>query len=149
MLSEAMECLKGKNKNDKDNKSNKSKEKIKMNITYASDDDNQDESNKSFCTMKIVAAHSKGLLHKYDILCDIQSSISIFHNKDLITNIRTVSEKIEVFGIGGSLTVDMMGDLPGFGPVYFHPEAVANILCFYDLANKNKSVSTRKKISLS
>ena len=30
----------------------------------------------------------------------------------------------------------MMGDLPEFGPVYFHPDAVANILCFYDLAMK-------------
>jgi hypothetical protein len=114
-----MKYLKGKNNKDKDNKSNKSK-KIKTNITYASDDDDQDESNKSFCTMKIVAAQRKGLLHKYDILCDDESSISSFYNKDLVSNIRTVSERIEVFGIGGSLTVDMMGDLPGFGSVYFH-----------------------------
>ena len=98
--------------------------------------------------MKIVAAHRKGLLHKNDILCDNESSISIFHNKDLITNIRTVSENIYsiiVFGIGGSLTVDMMGDLPGFGPVYFHPKAVANILCFYDLAKKTSQFQPGRK----
>ena len=61
--------------------------------------------------MKIVAVHRKGLLYKYDneVLCDNESSVSIFHNKDLITNIRTVSENIEVFGIENSLTVDMIG----------------------------------------
>ena len=73
--------------------------------------------------MKMVAGHRKGILHKYDILCDNESSISIFHNKYQITNIiRTVSEKIQVLGLGGSLTVDTIGNLPGFGPVHFNPK---------------------------
>ena len=43
---------------------------------------------------------------------------------------------MSVSGVGGSLDLTMMGDLPGFGKVYYHPDCLANILCFHDLAEK-------------
>ena len=58
--------------------------------------------------------------------------------KNLFRNTRKVKDEIEVVGIGRSLIVDILGDLPGFGPVYFHPDAVANILCFNDMAKKKQ-----------
>ena len=42
-----------------------------------------------------------------------------------------------VGGVGGILEVDQIGELPGFGKVYYYPDCIANILCFHDLAQKN------------
>ena len=49
----------------------------------------------------------------------------------LLQNIRTIDE-----GVSGSLDLTMMGELPGFGKVYHHPDGLANILCFHDQAEK-------------
>lgn len=75
-------------------------------------------------------------LHPNDILCDNQASVSIFLNKDLVSNIRNADKEILVRGVGGVLAVKLEEDVKRFGKVYFHPESLANILCFYHLANK-------------
>ena len=36
-------------------------------------------------------------------------------------NIRKTSDPISVGGVGGVLEVDLVGDLPGFGEVYYNP----------------------------
>eukprot|EP01040_Poterioochromonas_malhamensis_P014584 gene14584-16159_t len=36
----------------------------------------------------------------------------------------------------GSILVDQVGDFGQFGQVYYHPRALANILCFHDLVSK-------------
>ena len=74
--------------------------------------------------------------HPNDILCDNQASVSIFLNKDLVSNIRNADKEILVRGVGEVLSVKLEADVKRFGKVYFHPESLANILCFYHLANK-------------
>ena len=54
-------------------------------------------------------------------------------------NIRRTSDPISVSGVGGVLEVDLVGDVAGFGEVYFNPDCIANILCHHDLA-KNKMI---------
>jgi hypothetical protein len=81
----------------------------------------------------IIATVGSKILDSYDILCDNQSTVNIFHNKDLLTNIRKARSIISVNGIGGSLVVSMEGDFEGIGTVYYHPKAIANILCMHDL----------------
>jgi hypothetical protein len=36
--------------------------------------------------------------------------------------------------------VSLVGDLPGFGAVYYHPNSLANILFFHDLATNKQLV---------
>ena len=51
-------------------------------------------------------------------------------------NIRKTLNPITVVGIGGSLRVTQCGDFGSIKGVYYHPEAVANVLCFADLVEK-------------
>jgi len=93
----------------------------------------------AFVIHEIALAGKKSLLDEYDILCDNQATINIFRNKDMLRNIRTTDDPISVGGVGGVLEVNLVGDLPGFGEVYYNPECIANILCYHDLA-KNKMI---------
>ena len=90
----------------------------------------------AFVGIEVVAANKTTLLDEYDVLCDNQATINVFNNKKLLQNIRTIDEGVTVSGVGGSLDLTMMGELPGFGKVYYHPDCLANILCFHDLAEK-------------
>ena len=89
-----------------------------------------------FATHEIVLASRKALLNEYDILSYNQATISIFRNRNILVNITMTDEVISVGGVGGILDVDQIGDLPGFGKVYFSLDCIANILCFHDLASK-------------
>lgn len=70
------------------------------------------------------------------ILCDNQASVSIFNNVKLLHNLRRANKPVEIAGVGGTLTVDTVGDFYDFGEVYFHASCPANIVCFHDLARK-------------
>jgi uncharacterized protein (DUF2164 family) len=74
-------------------------------------------------------------------LCDIKSTIEIFKNKDLITNIRKSENPIKLKGIeGNTIMVDHEGDLLGYGSVYYNSQVSANILSFFNMAKKFKSL---------
>jgi hypothetical protein len=75
------------------------------------------------------------------ILCDNESTIDIFNNKDILTNIRIAEQPIKLKGIEGGYTiVDKEGDLLGYGKVYYHPQVTANVLSFFNMAKRFKSV---------
>ena len=76
-------------------------------------------------------------LRNCDVLCDNQASISIFHEKRLLTNIREAKTPMRVSGIGGSIIATKIGDFSFIGPVFYHPDSIANILCFHDLQSKH------------
>jgi hypothetical protein len=59
---------------------------------------------------------------------DNQSTADIFCNLSYLHNVRKVSETLEVYSNGGVLTCNTKGDLKGYGTVWCHPEAIANIL---------------------
>ena len=65
-----------------------------------------------------------------DVLIDNQASVSIFANRNLLTNIRRAPDTSCITGIGGELQVNMMGHLAGVGTVLYHPKAGANIISF-------------------
>ena len=89
-----------------------------------------------FVGIEVVAANKTSLLDEYDVLCDNQATINVFRNKKLLKHIRSIDDEVSVSGVGGSLDLTMKGDLPGFGEVYYHPDCLANILCFHDLAEQ-------------
>ena len=69
-----------------------------------------------------------------DILLDSESSVSIFNNASLLKNIRKAEQPVRVSGVGkGHIDADLVGDFLDFGEGYYNPNAIANILCFYDV----------------
>jgi hypothetical protein len=69
------------------------------------------------------------------ILCSNESTVDIIKNSDIITNTRKTQKPIELTGIGGEpmkVTLERT--------VYYHPEVEANILSFYKLTKRFKSV---------
>jgi hypothetical protein len=63
------------------------------------------------------------------ILLDSDSTVSIFNNSSFLTNIRNVDDPLCLKANGGGSQVSyQMGDVAGFGPVWYNPESVANIL---------------------
>ena len=64
------------------------------------------------------------------ILLYIKSTVDLIVNPKMLLNIRKVQGKdaIQVHCNSGVKTVDRVGDLPGYGTVWYEPTGIANIL---------------------
>ena len=62
------------------------------------------------------------------ILLDSQSTVDIFMNKKLLKNIHDAKKELSLHCNAGVTTVDKVGDLPGYGMVWFYEDGIANIL---------------------
>jgi len=62
------------------------------------------------------------------ILLDSQSTISIFHNRNMLTNIRCSDRTLHALTNGGHQVSNMIGDFPNLGEVWFNKDLIANIL---------------------
>jgi hypothetical protein len=62
------------------------------------------------------------------ILLDNQSTMDVFHNADLLKNIRTGDGHMDIHCNAGVTSTNLIGDLPGYGQVWYHPNGIANIL---------------------
>ena len=56
------------------------------------------------------------------------STVDVFYNARLLQNIRKVNKTIDIHYNAGVGSTDMLGDLPGYGTVWYHPTGIANIL---------------------
>ena len=72
-----------------------------------------------------------GRLNKSCILLDNQSTVYIFWN------IQRMNQKLQVYTNTGTSVINEIGDLPGVGSVWVHPNGIANILSFHKLQNNN------------
>jgi hypothetical protein len=62
------------------------------------------------------------------ILLDNQSTVDMFHNEKLLQNIRTIDTYMDIHCNAGVTSTNMVGDLHGYGTVWYHPNGIANIL---------------------
>ena len=62
------------------------------------------------------------------VLLDNQSTIDVFVNRRLLRNIRQVNQYMYIHCTAGVTRTNLVGELPGYGTVWFHPDGIANIL---------------------
>ncbi|KAI2506456.1 hypothetical protein MHU86_7971 [Fragilaria crotonensis] len=70
------------------------------------------------------------------ILLDSQSTISVFNNASMLTNIRKSDHTLRALTNGGHQDSDMIGDFHNLGAVWYNPHSIANILSLADVVRK-------------
>jgi hypothetical protein len=86
-------------------------------------------------TQHVVLAEAKQVINPMWILCDNESTVDVFNNKIIMRNIRKNRNPIRVKGIeGNAINVEEIGDLLGYGTVYYHPQVTTNVLSFHNMA---------------
>ena len=82
------------------------------------------------------------------VLLDNQSTVDLFFNPDLLSNIHSIRKPVSIGGIGpGALIVTQRGTFQDYGPVYYHPDAQANVLSLGKASrDPNKTVTYLKVV---
>ena len=75
------------------------------------------------------------------LLLDNQSTTDIFCNKTLLTGIRKVPMTMNLKTNGGTLKCQEMGHLPNYGDVWYHKDAITNILSLKNMKEKNYKIN--------
>ena len=71
---------------------------------------------------------SKGPIPGTWLLLDSQATIDVISNGELLTNIHHVKTRLHIRCNAGVKTTTMRGNLSGYGPVWYFPNGIANIL---------------------
>ena len=102
-------------------------------ITTGGPADEYNESEFTFCqngsnTVAYNMATRSNNLPETWILLDNQSTIDVFANRKLLKNIRKIETSMHIHCTAGVTRTNTIGDLPGYGTVWYHPSGIANIL---------------------
>ena len=71
---------------------------------------------------------SKGPIPGTWLLLDSQATIDVIRNRDFLTNIHHVKTTLRIRCNAGVKTTTMCGNLSGYGPVWYFPNGIANIM---------------------
>ncbi len=73
-------------------------------------------------------AYRLNAMHDFHVMLDSGAKCGIFKNAQLLTNLHETDYSATISGIGDKLTTNTVGIFNGTSEVFFHPEAIANIL---------------------
>ncbi len=82
-----------------------------------------------------------GRVPKTWILLDNQSTVDVFYNDDLLENIRENDTYMDIHCNAGVTSTNMVGELPGYGTVWYHPKGIANILSLARIKERGYQVT--------
>ena len=77
-----------------------------------------------------------GIIKDNWILLDNQSTVDIFRDGSLLHNKRQVRGSLTVHCNAGTISTNWVGDLPGYGTVWWHRRGIANILSFAKVVDR-------------
>ena len=70
------------------------------------------------------------------ILLDNQSTVDVLTNRRLLKNIQRAKKHMFIHCTTGVAKTNLVGDLPGYGTVWYHPDGIANILSLSKVKEK-------------
>ena len=105
-------------------------------LTSTNKGNESEESQFTFCT----SPQANGIPNTW-ILLDNQSTIDVFTNPKLLKNIRPTQRVMQIHSVGGVSRTNMIGDLPGYGTVWYHKGGIANILSLSQVCKKGYTVT--------
>eukprot|EP00957_Ditylum_brightwellii_P066029 5008365-Ditylum_brightwellii.AAC.1 len=62
------------------------------------------------------------------VLLDSQSMLNVFSNPALLVNIWHANSALGIYCTTGKTTTNLIGDLPGFGTIWYQPRRIVNII---------------------
>ena len=86
--------------------------------------------------VRTVETQHGGRLPPEWILLDNQSTVDVFTNRRLLKNIRRAQKNMSIHCTAGVAKTNLVGDLPGYGTVWYHPDGIANILSLSKVKEK-------------
>jgi hypothetical protein len=86
----------------------------------------------------VLMNQSTSHVPKDRILLDNQPTVDVFYNDKLLQNIRKSDTYMDIHCNAGVTSTDMVGDLPGYGEVWYHPNGIANILSLTRVKDKHQ-----------
>jgi hypothetical protein len=104
------------------------------------EDKQEYQTETALMTLHVALAVMKVEINPMWIIRDNESTVDIFKKRQTVTNIHTTNNPIRLKGIEGTIHIEEEGDLLGYGTVYFNENVTANILSFYNMAKKFKSL---------
>ena len=109
-------------------------------ITFASlgvhDEEDNDTSFVFAQDVRLVEIQHGGRLPPEWILLDNQSTVDVFTNRRLLKNLRRSNKNMFIHCTAGVAKTNLIGDLPGYGTVWYHPNGIANILSLSKVKEK-------------
>ena len=98
---------------------------------------NRSFQNKGWSGLQVnLMNHEDSQSMRESITLDNGSTLSLFCNPELVKDIRQSNTTLKMHTNAGSKESNQQATVPGFGNVWFHEEAIANIFGFGDLASK-------------